>query len=769
MNQGYRRLSAPSQRTLLAPPLPRTVLLGLVGLCMLVSAAVLPAKSKPDESTTRTVIPFGVPRTTEEIKVDAVLSEPAWVKAVHVPLKYETRPGENTPAPVETTCLVTYDNTHVYVAFIAYDSDPKAIRARLTDRDKAFNDDFVGVVLDTFNDERRAFEFFVNPRGVQMDLFQDDVSGREDVNWDAIWSSAGRITEEGYIVEFAIPFQQLRFPSGAGEQVWGFDAIRFYPRSDRTRIASQPMDRNVSCYLCQISKIEGFEGATPGRNLELVPTLTAGRQDERTDFPDGDIEDGDGESQLGLTASWGVTPSMVLGLALNPDFSQVEADVAQLDINTTFTLFFPERRPFFLEGADFFRTPFNAVFTRNVSAPDWGVRLTGKQKKNGIGTFVAQDSVTNLVFPGSTESDSDSFDFGSDDAVLRYRRDLGKASSLGMLFTGRTGDGYKNYVAGVDGLYRFRESDSIRFQVLGSQSLYPDEIAEDFDQPMGDFDGQSYLLSYVHDSRNLAGWVRYEDVGEGFRADMGFMPQVDFREAVAGLEHHWWGESGDWYNRLSAGGEYSHSEDQSGQLLSEEYDVWGVFQGPLQTFVWLDVGTRNEYWDGELFDLKFIRNWFAVRPNGILRLEMFSKFGDQIDFDNTRPGREVSLNPEISLNLGLHLRTDLDYNYQRMNVEEGRLFEAHLSQLRIVYQINIRTFVRAILQYQNIQRNPELYVDEVDPRSQDLFSQFLFSYKLNPRTVVFLGYSDAREGDQDIALTQSSRTVFLKLGYSWVL
>ena len=755
MNQGQRWLLAPW--------------VGLLAFCLWMSPAWLQAKAQPEDPETKPIIPFEVPRTSDDIKIDAVLDEAAWLKAVQVPLKYETRPGENTPAPVETTCLVTYGNSHVYVAFIAYDENPEEIRARLTDRDKAFNDDFVGVVLDTFNDERRGFEFFVNPLGVQMDLFQDDVTGREDANWDAIWDSAGRITEEGYIVEFAIPFQQLRFPNGGEKQIWGFDAIRFYPRSDRVRIAAQPMDRNVSCYLCQISKVEGFEGASPGRNLELVPTLTAGRQDERSDFPDGDLEDGDGKSEVGLTASWGVTPNLNLGLALNPDFSQVEADVAQLDINTTFTLFFPERRPFFLEGADVFRTPFNTVFTRNVSAPDWGIRLTGKQGKNGIGTFVAQDSVTNLIFPGSTSSDSESFEQSSDAAVLRYRRDFGKASSIGAIFTGRTGDVYENYVAGIDGLYRFTESDSVKFQILGSRSQYPNEMAEDFEQPLGEFDDTSYLLSYLHDSRSWAGWGRYEDVGEGFRADMGFMPRVDYKEAVGGLQHNWWGETGDWYNRLSAAGEYSQSEDHSGQLLDREFDVWGSYQGPLESFVWLNLATSEQFWDGELFDLKNVRNWLAIRPNGTIRLSMFSRFGDQIDFDNTRPGTQVFLSPEISLNLGLRIRADIEHTYQSLDVDEGKLFTANLSQLRLVYQFNIRTFVRAIVHYQNVDRDPELYINEVEANSKDLFGQFLFSYKLNPRTVVFLGYSDSREGDQDLTLTQANRTFFLKLGYSWVL
>lgn len=249
------------------------------------------------------VVTHEVPRTEESIEIDGILDEPVWERGLSISLPYETRPGENTPAPVDTECLMTYDSRHLFVAFCAHDPDPRAIRAHLSDRDSAWNDDFVGVVLDTFNDERRAFEFFVKPLGVQMDLCNDDVGQDEDPSWDAIWDSAGRITEEGYTVELAIPFQQLRFPKGGNHQVWGFDAVRFYPRSDRVRIASQPLDRDVSCYLCQISKIRGFEQVSTGRHVELVSTMTAGRQDERPEFPAGDLEEGNVVTELGLTAS----------------------------------------------------------------------------------------------------------------------------------------------------------------------------------------------------------------------------------------------------------------------------------------------------------------------------------------------------------------------------------------------------------------------------------------------------------------------------------
>ncbi|HEX6864765.1 MAG TPA: sugar-binding protein, partial [Thermoanaerobaculia bacterium] len=396
--------------------------------------------------------PYRVERATSEIRIDGALDEPAWSAAAVVELLYETRPAENQPPPVETRVLLAYDDSNLYVAFDARDPDPSAIRAHLSDRDTAWSDDFVGIVLDPFNDERRAFEFFINPLGVQMDMFNDDVGGNEDESWDAIWSSAGRITETGFIVEVAIPWSSLRFPRTAGEQTWGFDALRFYPRDHRRRIASQPMDRNVTCYLCQISKMTGFAGITPGKNVEVVPTVTSSRTDRREGFQSGQLEDGSVDTDLGITARWGITPNLALNAAINPDFSQVEADAAQLDVNTRFALFFPEKRPFFLEGADFFRTPFDAVFTRNVADPSWGVKLTGKEGRNALGLFVAEDEQTNLILPGSQGSDAVVLPFQTTGAVLRYRRDLGSSSALGVLLTSREGDGYSNRVGGIDGL-----------------------------------------------------------------------------------------------------------------------------------------------------------------------------------------------------------------------------------------------------------------------------------------------------------------------------
>jgi hypothetical protein len=746
-----------------------------VSAAWLVLAALAPARAQemgaieagaaPSQATV-----YEIRRADSRIVVDGVLDEPAWEAALTLRLEVETRPAENGTPPVATECLVTYDDDRFYAAFRAFDPEPEAIRAHLQDRDTIFGDDLVGIKLDPFNDERRAFQFFVNPLGVQFDSLQDDVSDSEDLSWDVIWSSLGRITAEGYVVELAVPFHQLRFPKGAGVQTWGFDAVRFYPRSQSHRIALQPVDRDIQCQLCQMSKVRGFEGITPGRNVELVPTITSGRTDERADFPDGALTEGPIDSELGFTGRWGMTPNLTLNLALNPDFSQVEADAAQLDVNNRFALFFPEKRPFFLEGADLFSTPFDVVFTRTVADPSWGAKVSGKQGPHAMGVFVARDELTNLIFPGSTGSRSTSLDLESTAAVLRYRRDLGAASALGLLVTSREGDGYSNRVTGIDGLWRFGESDSIRLQSLASRTEYPPDVALELEQPSGGFGGQAHRISYEHDAREWDWYAEYTDVGRGFRADMGFMPRGDYTFLLGGLARTWWGGEDDWFTEIRLGGDWDLTEDQSGQMLEREFEVELEVAGPRQSRYELGMGSRDQVFNGVTFaGQTFFDTWVEARPTGGFWFGMFVGYGDAIDFANTRPGTRLLWEPSIRLNLGLRLRLNLDHDLQRFEVDEGTLFEANLTQLRLVYQLNVRTFVRTILQYRDVVRNPELYDEEVEAVTERLFTQLLFSYKLNPQTVLFIGYADNREGDARVDLTERNRTLFFKFGYAFVL
>ena len=411
-----------------------------------------------------------LPHTDETIKIDAVLDDEAWKHATQILIDIETHPGENTPAPVVTVAYLIENGENLYIAFDARDPDPSAIRAYLRDRDSAFHDDFVGIVLDTYNDQRRAFEFFVNPLGVQMDLTNDDVNGIEDESWDAIWDSAGRITDDGYIVEMEIPLNQLRFPHIDGKQTWGIDLLRFYPRDRRYRFSNNPIDRNRNCYLCQFGTIEGLENVKPGRDLEIVPTLTGFKTDSTDDPGVVPLQSGDTEIEAGVSIRWGITPDMTANLAINPDFSQVEADVAQLDVNNQFALFFPEKRPFFLEGANYFSTPIDAIFTRTVADPSVGAKLTGKRGKHTFGVFAAQDEITNLLLPGASGSDSTSLDQDNTAFVGRYSRSFGDASSAGVLLTARDGDEYHNYVGGFDLRWKISDQHSVREQVLRSDT-----------------------------------------------------------------------------------------------------------------------------------------------------------------------------------------------------------------------------------------------------------------------------------------------------------
>jgi hypothetical protein len=710
-----------------------------------------------------------IPATDTPVIVDGILDDPAWADAWRTELPYEVQPGDNADAPVRTEVLLTHDDRHLFVAFRAHDPDPRQIRAHLCDRDEAWSDDWVGVVLDTFNDERRNYLLLVNPLGVQMDNIEAWSNG--DTAWDGIWTSAARMTDWGWTAELKIPFATLRFQRSEGPQVWGFDAIRGYPRNIFRQMGAFPRDRDNNCYLCQAIKIEGFAGVTPGRNLEIVPTLTSARTDQREDFPDGPLEQGAGEIEAGLTVRWGITPNLTLSGTLNPDYSQVEADALQLDINEPFELFFPEKRPFFMEAADFFETPLNTVYTRMMREPDWGAKISGKEGGHTIGSYVVQDQITNIVFPGSQESDSDSFEFENTSMVARYKRDLGARYTLGAIYTGREGDSYFNRVAGVDGDLRLSPKDRVLFQMLGSSTQYPDEVAEEYDQPLGEFDDLAAELLYLHTTRNWEWWAQYRDIGADYRADLGFMPKVDFRHTEAGFGHTWLPDGATWYSELELLTKVSFSEDQEGNLLEDELAVMFNYQGPLQSHSFIRPSRKREGYDGEEFDLNEVSLHTCLNPNRNTHAWLNLILGDQIDYANTRAGNRVQVTAGFWYRIGRHLYLEASDTHETMDVDPGWLYRANIAQMETAWQFNPRTFVRGILQYTDYNYNLDLYLDpeDLDDEERHLFTQFLFSYKVNPQTVIFVGYSDNSYAYNGAGLTQGDRTFFVKLGYAWLL
>jgi hypothetical protein len=737
------------------------------------NAAAQPEVASVADVVSSRAVSLAIPHSTDLVEIDGVLDDAIWRAALALPLTIETYPRENQTPEVETIAYLVENGDQLLIAFDARDPEPESIRAYLRDRDAAFNDDFVGVVLDTFNDERRAFEFFVNAYGVQMDLIQDDVNRNESESWDAIWDSAGQINERGFAVEMAIPFSQLRFPRTDGEQTWGIDVLRFRPRAQRARISNNAQDRNRACYLCQFGKFTGFANAEPGKAIEVVPTLTATRTDAPPPPPANDVagklERGDFETEAGLGVRWGITPDLTLDLTLNPDFSQVEADVAQLEENTTFALFYPESRPFFLEGEDYYASPLQAVFTRTVADPDAGAKFTGRTGNNTIGVFATNDTVTNLLFPGPFGSQTTSLAMENDAFVGRYTRGFGQASTIGALVTSREGDGYSNEVAGFDGRYFMNDQSTLRFQYLDSRTEYPANTAAQFGQ-QDDLEGDAWRVEYRYSARNWFGYYQHQDLDPSFRADSGFIGRVDVVQDGFEVSRTFYADPSAWYTQWQVGLNGGRSETTGGQFMNRNIQPSISFQGPWQSFARLGLNERKEYWNGVTYDIKGRQIFGQFRPRSGLNINMNLNRGEQIDFTNSRLADQWRYQPTIDWNATRHLLVRLRYTSDHLTTKAGAtIFDAALTDLRLTWQFNVRSFVRLTLQGQDIERNVAEYVNPLtDPHTESLATQLLYSYKLNPQTVLFAGYSDNQIDDSLTGnMEMTGRTFFFKLSYAW--
>lgn len=712
---------------------------------------------------------YQIPRVKADILIDGRLEEAVWHKeALNIVMNIEVMPAENVPAPAEGECFLMYDENNLYVGFRAYDPNPDQIRAYLSDRDEMWGDDLVAILLDTFNDENRAFAFFANPLGVQGDQIFSKGGSQEDTSWDAIWSSAGNITDFGYEVEMAIPFRAMQFQPSREEQIWGFAPLRIYPRSRRHQISAFPIDRDqMNCLLCQLPKIKGFAGAEPGRNMELNPTVTGMRSDRRDDFPAGSLQKHKSRGDIGISGKWGFTNNLTLSAAVNPDFSQVEADVAQLEINKQFALYYPEKRPFFLEGQDFFETPFRALYTRSLADPEWGIKISGKEGPHVLGVFSARDSLTNLIFPGPEDSRTASLSQASYANVVRYRRDIGNNSTLGLLVTDREGKSYHNRMGGVDGLLRLGKSDTLTFQLLGSNTGYPQNTAEAYGQDPDGLSGHAGRIEFTRQTRSYILFGEYADISPDFRADLGFMPQVGYRQFEVGGGYLYFGSEDSFFSQIQVVSNYDQIHDYDSNLLEKELEAIVSLQGPMQSHLSVVAGGRKKAFRSEIFPQFFNHIFLSIQPAGTLSANFSISCGDEIDYSHVRGGKYLQAASGIRMNLGRHFYFSGNYMNYRLNIGGERLFLVHLPQMRMLYHFSRRAFFRAIIQYQHVDRNLDLYEMEVDPKTQTLFSQLLFSYKLNPRTVFFLGYSDNYLGYDGVDLTQKDRTFFIKIGYAW--
>jgi Domain of unknown function (DUF5916) len=716
-----------------------------------------------------------IARATGPIVVDGDLSDEAWRHATRIDKWYETNPGDNLEPKVRNVGYLTYDDRFFYAGFEFDDPDLKALRAPFADRDNIGNgyNDYGGILLDPRNTGRTATLFVVTPRNIQYDSVIDDASG-EDASPDFFWESATKITARGWTLEIKIPFSSLRYRS-ADPQTWGIVLYRNFPRDRHYQFFSAKIPRSSNCFVCHLNTLEGMEHLPSGGHLVVAPYLSASADAHPQDDVTGNPLINDGvKPHAGLDVKYTPNADTAIDVTVKPDFSQVESDTAQITANERFALFFPEKRPFFLEGADLFQTPIQAVYTRTITAPEWGARATGKQNGIRYTALVADDAGGgSAIIPGPNDSSLASVDEGSIVFVGRAKRDMG-LSFVGGIVTDREAKdgGYHNRVVGPDFQWRPSGTDVVTGQALYSASQTPNrpDLADEWTGQS--LSGHALNLGYNHNETHFDAYGLYKDFGDGFRADTGFVPQVGYREADAGTG--WTFRPTGFLTRVRTFVDLSRQDDRSGSLISRL----------IQPGVGMDAR-----WNG-FMQFRYIDEEIRAgdRPIGRRRLGIVAQFspsrrisflginattGQEIDFDNARPGTGTTINLSATLDPTNHLNLQFVQNQQWVNVDDAarvsrRLFIARVSRVRGTYTFTARLFARAIAQYVSTDRDPSLYIDPTTTaKDGTLTGQLLLAYKLNWQSVMFVGYGDDRELTDREELVKAGHQVFVKVSYAF--
>lgn len=768
------------------------------------------------------------PRVEEaEIRVDGHLDEALWRDAARLTGFTQFDPAEGAPASERTEVLVFYTPSALYVGVRAHATTPGRIRATLAERDRILRDDHVQILLDTFLDRRRAYAFYVNPLGIQQDGIHNEGAGRRggdrtDFSPDFIFDSRGRLTPEGYEVEIRIPFKSLKFPSTA-TQSWGINVVRKVAATGAEE-SWAPLSRGNPSRLAQSGTLVGVRELRPGRLFELNPTAT-GKREGAADGEGGLARD-DFAPDFGLNARYGVTSNLTLDATLNPDFSQIEADAGQITVNERFALSFPEKRPFFLEGADIFSTPEPLVYTRAIVDPIAGVRLTGKVGAFNLGYLGALDE--SPLRSGSRYAPEPSRALFN---VARLQRDVGAGSSLGAVLTDRTTGAEFNRVAGLDGRVRFGGIYTWQFQAAGSwtRAWAPDAGGEgiavvgDSTVAVATRDRAGHLLQTSIDrtGRNWGFRMQAKDIPGDFRTESGFVRRTGVTDFFLFTRLTFYGKPGSlvesWgpnlmANRIFDGRGFWRGDDaaegsatvrMSASLrgnnrvevsASERFYTLDPARYARYAFVDASGATRTgEEAVRPLHRLEGLRG-FSVQG----RSSYFKSFSAdaEVKREETPIFAEGTRGEEWSAQGGVELRpTDalrLDGSVRRSRIfraEDGSLYsDATIPRLKLEYQLTRSVFLRAVGQYTveevdllrapggapylrggapfRLRRGRAVGAETVqhNPLRVDL----LFSYQPSPGTVVFLGY--AREMVDDGAyrfapLEPRADGVFLKVSY----
>ena len=721
----------------------------------------------------------------------------------------QRNPHDAEPVSEPTEAYLGYDQKNLYAVFVCHD-DPKKVRARLSRREDIADDDQVEIMLDTFHDRRRAFAFQTTPLGVQWDAIwteapHDETSGNWDTSWDTVWSSRGKVTDKGFVVWIAIPFKSLRFPAGE-KQEWGIILYRGITRKSEDSYWPY-LTYRISGRLGQAATLKGIEGISPGRDIELIPygVMRGFRALDQRNPSAPYFQHAVAQGQTGLDAKFVFHDHFTLDATVNPDFSQVESEDPQITVNQRFAVYFPEKRPFFLENEDFFRTPIDLFFTRNIGDPSAGLRLSGKQGPYSLGVMTTDDRSPGLTVPDSSpRSGSRSYY-----TIARVSRDIFKQSSVGLLYTDWEYPQTKqfNRVGGIDTRLRFSPTWTLEGQAVVSSTNFGSYQA-----------GPADRLELRRDGLHFSYDAAYDDISPGFTTVPGFVNRTDIRSLAQTVDYRFRPKKGwvvDWGPSLNQRVVYDHE----GNRLDTDYYPYLAIQGRGQTYLYLipyeEKRERLRPQDFASLGLPATTSNFDYHERytaASFQTSYFSKmtigggytFGDGVNFvpsSNLAPqylaARQDILRATLSFRPVKPLKIENTYLFQRLRANDSTyqfvrqtipgigksIFDNHILRSKWNWQFTPRLSLRMILQYYSVLANTPgniAYPYTFLPTQKQFNTDVLITYLVHPGTAVYVGYnSDLQNYNHNLALDplaglrarksyiNDSRQFFVKINYQF--
>ena len=675
-------------------------------------------------------------------------------------------PHDGAPVTEKTEAYLGYDSKNLYVVFVCFDQ-PGKVRGRKVRREDIGDDDSVEVMLDTFHDRRRAYAFQVNPLGVQWDAVwtespHEETSGNFDTSFDTVWNSQGKITPQGYVAWLEIPFKSLRF-SSAQEQTWGILLYRGIVRENEDTFWPQVSHRVVG-RLGQAATLSGLSSISPGRNIQLIPygLLNSFRDIDSRDPNNVHFENRAIGGTGGIDGKVILNDRSVIDLTVNPDFSQIESDEPQVTVNQRYRVYFPEKRPFFIENADYFRTPLDLFFTRNIVNPSYGARFTGKLGDYSVGLITADDKSPGLDVPAWAPLGGSKQYFN----IARVSRDIFSQSSIGLIYADQEYGAANefNRVGGADAHLKFSPAWTSSLQSVVSSS----------NVGYGYQAGPASYADLTYAGANADYQAIYKDISPGFTSIPGFIPRVDIRDISNQLDYRFRPTSGPlvaWGPSMHTDWVWAHDGTRLDLLTDPSVGLRFKGQTYLTVFPYTDFHERLRPSDYPALTANkdyHEHDSSVIAGTSLLRwmtAQGYYTWGDGVNFVPpigvfavTCPGwpglsqttcppylaRSDGASAGISIHPVSALKIDNTYLFSRLRDRESELaiFNNHIIRTKWNWQFTRELSFRMILQYTATLANPTFTSLQ---STKQFNADFLLTYLVHPGTAIYVGYNSDRQ------------------------